>query len=106
VERVHRRAVAPVAPAADLGDQIALIDAARSAVAAGSTERALVLLRRYDSSYPRGAFQPEALALRVEALAAAGRTAEAQALARDFLARYPQSPVADRVAHVAETKSR
>jgi len=106
VERVHRRAVAPAAPAADLVDQIALIDAARSAVGAGSTERALVLLRRYDGSYPRGAFRPEALALRIEALDHAGRSAEAQALARDFLVRYPQSPLADRVARVAEAKSR
>ena len=67
----------------------------------GSSERALVLLRRYDASYPGGAFRPEALALRIEALDQDGRRAEARALAREFLARYPQSPVADRVARVA-----
>ena len=100
-ERAHRRAFAPAAPAADLRDQIALIDAARTAVRAGATDKALALLRRYDASYAGGAFRPEALALRVEALDQAGRGAEAQALAREFLARYPQSPVAERIARVA-----
>jgi hypothetical protein len=103
IEKVRRRhVVAPPAPAGDLRDQIALIDAARTAVKAGATERALVLLRRYDGSYPNGAFRPEALALRIEALDEAGRGAEARALARDFLARYPQSPTADRVAKIAK----
>jgi hypothetical protein len=106
VEKIRRRA--PVAPApvvaGDLRDQIALIDAARAAVKGGSSERALVLLRRYDSSYPGGAFRPEALALRIEALDQDGRRAEAQALARDFLVRYPHSPVAERVARVAAAK--
>ena len=87
--------------AGDLRDQIALLDAVRAAVKGGSSERALVLLRRYDATYPGGAFRPEALALRIEALDQDGRHAEAQALARDFLARYPQSPVAARVARVA-----
>jgi hypothetical protein len=99
-ERVHRRAPPP-APAADLRDQIALIDAARTAVKTGATDRALALLRRYEANYPAGAFRPEALALRVEALDAGGHGAEARALAREFLARYPQSPVADRVARIA-----
>ena len=105
VEKIRRRApaAAPVA-AGDLRDQIALIDAARAAVKGGSSERALVLLRRYDSSYPGGAFRPEALALRIESLDQDGRRAEAQALARDFLARYPHSPVAERVARVAAAK--
>ena len=68
---------------------------------AGSTERALVLLRRYEVSYPGGAFRPEALALRIEALDGAGHAAEARALAREFLARYPHSPLADRIGRVA-----
>ena len=104
IEKVRRRpAVAPApTPAADLRDQIALLDAARTAVKAGSSERALVLLHRYDASYPGGAFRPEALALRIEALSQDGRRAEAQALAREFLTRYPHSPVADRVARVVQ----
>jgi hypothetical protein len=102
VEKSHKRAAVAVAPAGDLRDQIALIDAARTAVKAGLTERALVLLHRYDASYPGGAFRPEALALRVEALGQSGRGVEAKALARDFLVRYPQSPLADRVARAAK----
>ena len=105
-EKIRRRAAAPAAvpapaPAGDLRDQIALVDAARTAVKAGSTERALVLLRRYEVSYPGGAFRPEALALRIEALDEAGHAAEARALAREFLARYPHSPLADRIGRVA-----
>ena len=99
-EKVRRRAPA-APPAADLRDQIALMDAARTAVRSGQTERSLALLRRYDASFPTGAFRPEALALRIEALAADGRGGEARALAREFLARYPQSPLGDRVARVS-----
>jgi outer membrane protein assembly factor BamD (BamD/ComL family) len=73
-------------------------------VKSGATERALTLLRRYETTYPGGAFRPEVMALRIETLDDAGRGAEARALAREFLARYPQSPVADRVARVAATK--
>jgi hypothetical protein len=101
VERMRRRLAPAPAPAGDLRDQIALIDAARTAVKAGATERALVLLRRYETSYAVGAFRPEALALRIEALAEGGRAAEARPLAREFLARYPQSPLCDRVARAA-----
>ena len=107
VVKIRRRSTSVTAPspaptsAGDLRDQIALLDAVRAAVKGGSSERALVLLRRYDATYPGGAFRPEALALRIEALDQDGRHAEAQALARDFLARYPQSPVAARVARIA-----
>jgi hypothetical protein len=105
IDKVHRRPAAHP-PAADIRDQIALMDAARTAVKAGSTERALLLLRRYDATFPAGAFRPEALALRIEALDEGGRSAEARALAREFLARYPQSPVAERVARVADRDPR
>jgi hypothetical protein len=107
VVKMRRRSTSVTAPASastsagDLRDQIALLDAVRAAVKGGSSERALVLLHRYDATYPGGAFRPEALALRIEALDQDGRHVEAQALARDFLARYPQSPVAARVARVA-----
>jgi hypothetical protein len=103
IERARKRpapaAHAPV-PASDLRDQIALIDAARTAVKAGSTERALALLQRYDATFPGGAFRPEAQALRIEALDEAGRATEARSLARDFLARHPDSPLAGRVAKI------
>jgi hypothetical protein len=102
IEKTRKRPAVAAAPVGDLRDQIALIDAARTAVKAGLTERALVLLHRYEVSYPGGAFRPEALALHVEALSDSGRGVEAKALAREFLAHYPQSPLADRIARVAK----
>lgn len=101
IEKMRKRPAPAQVQVNDLRDQIALIDAARTAVKAGATERALVLLRRYETSYPGGAFRPESLALRIEALAEGGRAAEARPLAREFLARYPQSPLSDRVARAA-----
>jgi hypothetical protein len=84
----------------DIGDQIALVDAARAALAAGAADRALELLRQYQTKYPAGSFRPEAGALRIEALAALGRSAEARALAERFVAEHRGSPLADRVARV------
>ena len=99
------RATAPArhrAPAAvDLRGEIALIDAARSAIRGGAPDRALSLLDNYRRSYPGGGFAPEAAVLRIEALDAAGRPDEARRLARAFLAKHPDSPLSDRVARIA-----
>jgi TolA-binding protein len=99
------RSVAPArhrGGAGDLRGEIALVDAARSAIRAGTPDRALSLLDHYRHSYPRGEFAPEAAVLRIEAAAAAGRGPEARRLARAFLAQHPDSPLADRVAHFAD----
>ncbi len=85
----------------ELRDEIALVDAARSAIRADAPDRALSLLDHYRHSYPRGELAPEAAVLRIEAVAAAGRTIEARRLARAFLAQHPESPLSDRVAHFA-----
>jgi hypothetical protein len=87
--------------AVDLRDQIALIDAARAAVAEGSGARALALMRQYQSKYGSGSFGPEAAALRIEALVKLGRTAEARSLAARFVSEQRGSPLAERVARVA-----
>jgi hypothetical protein len=100
----HHAAVA--ATPADLRAEIALVDAARSAVAGGANDRALTLVGRYDTSYPRGTFRPEAAALRIEALAHLGRTAQARALAQKFIAAHGDSPLADRVARVTGLPAR
>jgi hypothetical protein len=94
----HRRAASP---SGDLGEQIALIDKARTAVASSAGERALELLRRYQDRYPTGSFRPEAAALRIEALAKLGRMSEARSLAQRFVAEHGASPLAARVARVA-----
>jgi hypothetical protein len=87
---------------ADLRGEIALIDAARTAVRTGAPDEALALLRRYGAAYPAGTFRPEAAVLRIEALDANGEHARARALAREFVARNPESPLAGRVSRLAE----
>jgi hypothetical protein len=81
----------------DLREEIALVDEARTALREQSPRRSLALLRRYAAAYPDGTFGPEAEALRVEALDASGHHRLAQNLARDFVLRHPESPLAGRV---------
>jgi hypothetical protein len=110
---VETRATAPArhhavvsATPSDLRAEIALVDAARSAVAASANERALALLDRYETSYPRGTFRPEVAALRIEALDHLGRSVQARALARKFIAAHADSPLAERVARVTGLTTR
>jgi hypothetical protein len=107
VHRAAHRVAAPIhhhaasaATQSELRAEIALVDAARSAVAAGANGRALALLDRYEASYPRGTFRPEVAALRIEVLEHLGRTVQARALAQKFIATHADSPLADRVARV------
>ena len=86
--------------AADLRAQITLIDAARVAVSAGAGERALGILREYETKYGAGSFRPEVRALKIEALIAVGRDSEARALASRFVADYRGSSLAQRVARI------
>jgi hypothetical protein len=86
------------APADEIAGQIALIDAARSALSTGAPDRALDVLGQYQARYPAGSFRPEAVALRIQALAKLGRMAEARALAERFVAEHRGSPLASRVA--------
>ena len=101
--RAHHHAAAP---SSELRAEIALVDAARSAIATGADDRALVLLNRYDTSYRAGTFRPEATALRIEALDHLGRTAQARTLAQRFIAAHPDSPLAGRVARVTGVANR
>ena len=83
---------------ADLHEQIALLDAARTAVAHDDARGALQILGRYQDKYPSGSFRPEASALRIEALVKVGRRAEARALASQFVAEHHGSLLAKKVA--------
>jgi hypothetical protein len=83
-----------------ISEQIALVDAASAAVSAGAGERALAVVREYQSKYPAGSFRPEVSALRIEALVVLGRREEARSLAERFVTQY-KGPLADRVARVA-----
>jgi hypothetical protein len=78
-----------------LGAELALLNEARSHLSAGDAARALQVLSRYAEA-PNGSLHAEATLLRMEALVAAGRGGEAAALSREFIARYPESPLVDR----------
>ena len=87
--------------AGELANQIAIVDAARTALAAGSAQRALSIVREYQHDYPTGTFRPEVSAVKIEALVKMGRTAEARTLAERFVVAYGPGPLADRVARLA-----
>lgn len=93
----HRRRASATTGPADLRAEIALIDAARTAVSDGGDARALALLARHDATFPDGAFRPEAAALRIQALAHLGQHDRARALGRAFIAAHPDSPLIARV---------
>ena len=96
----RRRAGAPASPP-DLRDQTSLIDGARNGLASGAAEKALTLVRQYQQRYPGGIFDPEAAALRIEALVRLGRSSEARGLAERFVATQPAGPLTERVKAVA-----
>jgi hypothetical protein len=88
---------APLAPSGSLRDEIALLDAARRALGSGDTRLALATLDRHQTEFPRGLLGQETTLLRIEVLARGGNRPAAEALARQFLARHPDSPHAKRI---------
>lgn len=89
------------APSWTLTDEIAALDRARRALE-GEPEIALAELAAYRARFPGGALTPEADALRVEALARAGRLAEAKEAAERYGREHPDSPHTERVEAAAE----
>jgi len=87
--------------AGELANQIALVDAARSALTGGDAQRALAIVKEYQSAYPTGTFRPEVSAVKIEALVKLGRMTEARTLAERFVVAYGQGPLAARVARLA-----
>jgi RNA polymerase sigma-70 factor (ECF subfamily) len=88
-------------PAEALRQELAQLDVARARLASGRADQALGLLDAYERSAPRGALRLEAEVLRIDALSRSGRMQQAQARARVFLARYPNSVLAARVRRIA-----
>jgi TolA-binding protein len=86
--------------AADIRDEIRLLDQARSAVRSGKSSQALRALAKYEQRYPRGQFRQEVQVLRMEALEQAGESERAAAIAKRFLAENPESPHVERVEHL------
>lgn len=96
---VERRATEP--RATSFADEVALVEQARRE-AAGNPSAALATLRRYEREFPRGQLRLECEAIRIEALANAGRRAEARRRAERFLRAHPRAPYVDRIRQIAE----
>jgi hypothetical protein len=77
--------------------ELALMDGARAAIAAGDPAKALSMLDGYSERFPRGAMAPEAAVLRVEALVAAGDRDAARRAGDAFLRSHPSSPYGPRI---------
>ena len=89
------------AGAAGLAEEVAALRSAREALGKGDAARCLSAVNAYFAAFPNGRLSAEARVLRVEALFAGGKRAEAAALARSMLAASPRSPYAARLRTIA-----
>lgn len=89
-----------------LARETALVDEARRALGKDGAARALALLDEHDREFPSGVFHVDADVLRIEALERAGRAAEAERLAAQFLSRHSEGPYARRVRAVRDRVAR
>lgn len=85
------------APASTLGAELALLRRAQESLRDGDAASALRFVGELDGTHPRGVLAAERDALRVLALCAAGRLAEARAATDRFRREHPGSPHAARV---------
>jgi len=88
----------------DLGREVAQIDAARQAVAAGDARAALSHLDRYAALDRTATLDREAQLLRIDALLLVGDQAAALELARAYLARHPADPHSTRLRALVEKR--
>ncbi|HVU03804.1 MAG TPA: hypothetical protein VHE30_18725 [Polyangiaceae bacterium] len=97
-ERAPDPATSPGGPAAsNVVAEVASLDRARAALAAGDARTALARLSEHARRFPGGALEPEAVVLRVRALRETGDVTGATALAKSFLAAHPDSSQAARL---------
>jgi hypothetical protein len=85
-----------IVPAADdtLTAEVAALDEARRALAAGDPAPALLALDKYDHRFVQRRLGPEAAVLRIEALLAEGRFGQARQLGNELLAAEPDGAYA------------
>jgi hypothetical protein len=88
---------APAVDARRLAAEVAILDRAGAALRRGDTAAAAAALDEHARDFADGALLAEAELLRIEALIHAGDAAQARARARDFLVRFPQSPLSKRL---------
>lgn len=101
MEREDEEAAIAPPSRSHLAEEIALVDSARRALLAGDAATVLRLVGEHEASFASGAFVVERDALRVEALALAGRKAEAKREARRFIQRHGNTAQAPRIAKIA-----
>jgi hypothetical protein len=87
----------PRASSSSLTEETSSLDAARTALRAGRVTETLALLDESARRFPSGLLQPEASAVRVEALLAAGDRLGAETVARALVATAPRTFAAHRV---------
>ena len=95
--------VAPSASQSALDAELALLDAARAAVASHDPDRALRLLDDHRREFPSGQLAEEATYVRVKALVERGDRRRADIVARQFLEAFPTSPHAKRIRALLRT---
>ncbi|HEY3233949.1 MAG TPA: hypothetical protein VGJ84_04505 [Polyangiaceae bacterium] len=102
---VRRAATIPAdaISAEQLAEETRLVDAARRALAEGRAAQSLVSLDEHQRRFSERRLAPEALYIRMEALLALGRLAEAQSVAQKLLGAYPDGPQAARARVVLAT---
>jgi hypothetical protein len=83
-----------------LGQEVAALDRARGALAAGDAAGALRLLDKYEMSFPKANLAQEATILRIEALLKQGNRDAAVDLGNGFLAEHPASSHAAKVSRL------
>jgi hypothetical protein len=89
-----------------LSDELRVLDEARAALGGGDTVRAMALLDQHDRDFSAAALAPEAMALRVEAVARGGDHAGAVQLATRFLSAYSDRPESQRVRSILSAEQR
>jgi len=94
-------AVRSAAPDAPLDREVALMVKAKALVQS-KPDAALAILQRLEREHRRGALSEERAGLRVLALWSAGELERARTERAAFLARYPQSPLRERLTHLGE----
>lgn len=91
----------PSKPVANAGDtleaELALLEPARAALEKKDAAAALVAIGKYDAKFPRGSMRTEATLIRLEALLAAGRRTDAEALGKKLSAQTDSELVRTRV---------
>jgi hypothetical protein len=80
-----------------VAEEVARLDAARTALAIGDFDGVARVLSRYEADFPRGVLAREADVVAISALRERGDRAGAMRRARRFLAQYPQDVHAPRV---------